>query len=568
MRRRVPFMVVASSLVAGAAVVGVGSSDGDESRRAGTRVAPAEQLPAVPPSDVLGSTWYCAAGTADDGAEADHTVLVFNPGEAEVTGTVRVFTGEIAGPASESNEPGGADRDDGEDGAEQPADPSADGDTDDESSAEGQPNAAGDQPAANDRGRQSVGDPWPPTGETGRTPAQQDIRVPAGGQVALRLGDLQAAPLAAALVEADGAVVATHEVRGPRGRDVGPCASSASRRSHLAWGATTRDARELLVLFNPFPSPAAVDIVFSTDDGIREPVRFQGLPVPSGSVVGVDVGEEVTRREVAAATIRSRSGPVVAERLQSFDGTLGLEGLSLGLAAPEPLQAWGFAHGRVGSGWGEQIVLYNADDERAEVDVTVWPSPDDAPGPTPVQPFGVTIAPGRHAVIDYGDEARVPPDVGHATVVRSRNGVGVVAERVLTHRATDGGDIAATTGAASAADVWTFPALGDDEGAGVRLVVYNPDPERTARISVAGQVDGSEVAPEALQSLELPPNGRREIPLADQLDVGSAVLQLRSDAPVIAERQVISPDGVGQAAGPGIPLADSAIPLDRLDLGG
>jgi hypothetical protein len=338
-----------------------------------------------------------------------------------------------------------------------------------------------------------------------------------------------------------------------------------------------------VVLFNPFPSPAAIDIVFSTEDGIREPVRFQGLPVPSGGVVGVDVGEEVTRRDEVAATIRSRSGQVVAERLQSFDGTLDRQGLSLGLAVPDPLEFWVFAHGRVGDGRGEQIVLYNRTDERAEVEVGVWSSPGepadadagdagageegDATAAVAVQPFGVSIAPGRHAVIDYGQEQRVPAVTGHATVVRSRNGVGVVAERVLSHRPAETGDISATIGAASAAGVWTFAASSGGDVADVRLVAYNPDSKRTALVSVTGQIEGNEVAPEPLQAVEIPPHGQREIPLAEHLDPNRAVLTLRSDAPVIAERVVTSPDGIDRAAGPGVPASDTAVPLDQLDPG-
>ena len=87
-------------------------------------------------------------------------------------------------------------------------------------------------------------------------------------RVEVRLGDVVAAPLAAAVVEAAGPGVAVeHRVSGPYGSDVAPCASFAAPTWHFAWGSTTRDARELVVLFNPFPSPATVDAIFTTEDG-------------------------------------------------------------------------------------------------------------------------------------------------------------------------------------------------------------------------------------------------------------------------------------------------------------
>ena len=132
--------------------------------------------------------------------------------------------------------------------------------------------------------------------------------LPGRGRVELRLGDLVPAPLVAALVEADGGPVAVeHRVTGPHGVDVGPCASASAPVWHLASGATTRDAREVLVLFNPFPTDAIVDITFDTDAGSREPVRFQGFPVAAGTVVGVDIGDDVARESQVSATLRTRA---------------------------------------------------------------------------------------------------------------------------------------------------------------------------------------------------------------------------------------------------------------------
>jgi hypothetical protein len=393
----------------------------------------------------------------------------------------------------------------------------------------------------------------------------KELALPPGGRVAVRLADLIDAPLAAALVEAAGPVVVEHQVEGPQGRDAGPCASAASPEWHLAWGATTRDARELLVLFNPFPSPATVDIVLSTDDGIREPVRYQGLPVPGGGVVGIDLGDDVTRKEHVSLSVRTRSGSIVVEQLQQFDGSGpgDTRGLAVVLATPQPLEAWAFATGRLGAGRREQIVVYNPTDERAEVDVSVRPSSRDGREPPP--PFGLTIRAGGYEVIDYGEDERVPVDVGHATVVRSRNEVPVVAERVLSFPGS-AGDIAAGTGAAFADRSWLFATRGSDDDGRAFLVAYNPDPERPARVSVTGYVDGEAVAPGELRDVQVPPGGRVELRFEEDLDTGDLAVVVESDLPIVVERSLADTDGGGQAVGPGILGDEGAVPIADVDV--
>ena len=238
-------------------------------------------MPASSPADAQASTWYCAAGTAVDGGMADHTVTMLNPTDGPLVAAVTVFAGAM------------------------------------------------------------VGD-----GESALGSVTREIPLPAGEEVALRLAEVVEAPLAAALVEVDGGDVAvSHRVSGQHGADVAPCSTVAAPTWHLAWGATTRDTRDVVVLFNPFPSGATVDAVFATEDGGREPVRLQGLPVPPHSVVGVDLGDDVTRSEQVSATFSARSGNVVVEHLQEYDGSLDVRGLSLAPGVSAPGETWVFADG-------------------------------------------------------------------------------------------------------------------------------------------------------------------------------------------------------------------------------
>ncbi|HEX5946199.1 MAG TPA: DUF5719 family protein [Acidimicrobiales bacterium] len=510
--------------------------DGEPEDAASAPAAPervAALMPASSPADAQASTWYCAAGTAVDGGMADHTVTMLNPTDGPLVAAVTVFAGAM------------------------------------------------------------VGD-----GEGAHGSVTREIPLPAGEEVALRLAEVVEAPLAAALVEVDGGDVAvSHRVAGPHGGDVAPCSTVAAPTWHLAWGATTRDTRDVVVLFNPFPSGATVDAVFATEDGGREPVRLQGLPVPPHSVVGVDLGDDVTRSEQVSATFAARSGNVVVEHLQEYDGSLEVRGLSLAPGVSAPGETWVFADGEAstrapvtpppeagtdgaddadadesssgedtdtepdeaasddtdpdgeaasdseaanddeapddesGNESGddepdedesiatERIVVYNPGEERAEVDVQVIPAAvegEDDAAPAP-QPFGLSVGPGRFEVLDLGDEERVPEGVPHTTVVRSTNGVGVVAERVTADHGPvpeqssqrseaqpRTSEISATTGSRLAAPVWRFLGMGDpeDEGSTVSFVVYNPDPAASVSVRVDLLPDGAATAGDAEEDAE------------------------------------------------------------------
>jgi hypothetical protein len=546
---RVPFVVALAAALAG--TVAIDRAGGEEPATVAPEAGPVAVVAASPPAARDASTWFCAAGTATDGGMADHTVVMLNPTGRELGATVTVFTGEVLMPAPL---PGPA------------------------------PTAA------------------PTTGGPDvHRQVTRRVDLPAGGRVALALADVVEAPLAAALVEVDGGGVAVeHHGRGPHGADVAPCTTSAAPTWHLAWGSTARDARELVVLFNPFPSPATVDAVFATPEGRREPVRFQGLPVAGRSVVGIDVGHEVTRAEQVSATFEVRSGRVVVERLQQFDGSLGVEGLSLAPAVPAAAGAWAFADGEAsavapttpppdeGEGTGEdgadrvssseRIVVYNPGDERAEVEVV--PTTDET-GP-PVPPFSLSVGAGGYEVLDYGEHDRIVPGVAHATIVRSTGGQPVVVERVTLDDAPvptatvagsgDGGDpphrseLTASPGARLAAPRWLFPTVAGPagEGGAVRFAVLNPDPDRgvEVRVTLTGALwSPARDATGDAGPVDVPPGARVTVDVEAEVAAGTLAAIVHADGPVVVERTVLGADGRRLAMGVGIPLAEGAVVL-------
>ncbi len=588
MSARAPVLVGLAVLVAGAVVA-------SEARTETSTVVPAADdqpgvhMPAVPAADVLASTWYCAAGTAQSRL-ADHTVVVVNTGDEPVTGTVSIYSGKVApppAPVDTTGEAAGGDRpasaeDDAATGEGEARSGEAASAEDDAATGEGEARsgeaASAEDEAASDEaadapattgGDPSVADPWAGAAAPGLPAAAQPFEVAPHGRYALRLATVVDAPLAAALVEAAGAVAVEHAITGRTGRDIGPCASSASEDWYMAWGSTLRGARELLVLFNPFPSTAMVDITFSTDDGIREPVRYQGLPIPAGSVVGLDVGDDVSREEQVAATVRTRSGSIVVERIVSLDGSRGPypRGLALAMGAPRARQAWGFADGRLTDDHQEWIVVYNPTRRRAEVDVGVRP-PREAGAPPPT-PFRLSVRPGRYEVIAYAADERVPTDSGHATLVRSRNGVPIVAERVQAAPAgADDSDVSVSLGAAFADRTWYFGSSGRDDRGTTRFIAYNPDPDEPATVSVTAWLDGKAVRAAGLQGIEVGPGARTEVNIPADVVDRSAAYTLTSDVPVLAERLITNRLRVIESVGPGIlgdadPLSVTDVDLDR-----
>lgn len=596
---RLPVVLVLGAAVVGAVVVD-GARDGTTGEATGT-AAPRAVMPASPPPERGTSTWYCAAGTAVGDGFADHTVTIQNPTADDLTATLTVYSGDVVAPAPA-----------GDAAAGRTSTATAGDTTTSTTTAGGTATTTSTSTTAGSTASSGAAAAAVPT-----EPVAEQVDLPAGTTTSVHLADLVDAPLAAALVEVDGADVAVeHRVAGPHGADVGPCSTFAAPTWHFAWGSTARDARDVVVLFNPFPSGATVDARFVTDDGGREPVRFQGFPVPPGSVVGVDVGDDVTGADEVAATFRVRSGRVVIERLEELDGSFGLEGLDLTLGSPSAGTSWVFADGEASSaGLGppdpttgerpradeadsggddegeegdeadgdpadprddadatvttERIVVYNPGDDRAEVDVSLVPTTDQ-PEPPP-QPFRLTVGAGRFEVVDYGSQDRVVPGVGHATVVRSANGVPVVAERVTIDEGPEQGadderlgELSAATGARLAATTWRLPDVGDLGGDDrtIEAVVFNPGAGRPATVrftTLAGEVGSSvEVPPGARVAVALGPDATDATGTSD----APTGLVAESDVPVVVERVIRTADGRRVVAAPAIPAGAGVVDLD------
>ena len=270
-------------------------------------------------------------------------------------------------------------------------------------------------------------------------------------------------------------------------RELLPCAEDVSASWYFAAGSTTADARFMLGLFNPFPEVAVADVFFATDNGRRTPTRYEGLIVAARSALYLDVGVEATRWPQLATTVQMRTGQIVAAKLQIFDGTQGLQGVSMVAGAPAVSKQWLFPFGS-DSDEPTAYLIYNPGSEEARVEIDFRLDFGTAP------PLELLVPAGQQAVVTVNASSaenatteidlpfklstapETPPvelslNSRHWAVVRTLTEVGVVAEQLrgggveLPPAVTEADDEADTGGADTGeADIGGAEGAGADTG--------------------------------------------------------------------------------------------------------
>jgi len=191
------------------------------------------------------------------------------------------------------------------------------------------------------------------------------------------------------------------------------------------------------------------------------------------------------------------------------------------------------------------------------------------------EPFELTIPPNRFSIVrlDQPDAEvtadipkRIPDGVAHSLIVRSLNGVGVTAERIVTSSAPNTNlGVGATLGSPLAAPIWLFPGGGVSAERDEFLTLFNDSTTDIARFSVTALADGQTLAVEGLQDLEIPPGGRRVIRLSDHSGREDLPLVVEADGPIVVERGLYRVAGRGISQSMGIPLAVDVVIPDPVD---
>lgn len=521
-RARVVRWPAAALLTALVAVMVVVDSGNDAAQPSAVDI----ERPVVPTagkSESLTSTWYCAAGTIFEDGPADHELVIANP--STTTAVVDLTVYSVLAPARiEIN-------------------------------------------LESDGGISDTATPRPPEAtDLGSVTATVTI----GPRSVLRtlVGAIEGVggEHGAVLIESNvGDMFVEHIVSGPNGRGMAPCASASAATWYFPAGSTRKGAREILSIFNPFPGDAVVDITFATEAGSRSPQIYDGLVVPSGTVLPVDITGVVTLFDSVSADINVRTGRVIVDRLLFFDGSEGPGGLSVSLGSTLVSEVWVFASSAP-AGASDAIVIHNPSlTDEARVDVEVHLDVPEFNGT--VEPIEVTLRPGRTEIVLLGGtpelisggrvqdaSSRIADDVGYWVGVRALDGVPVVAEHLTM--ATDPVPVAvsASPGQPVAATRLFLTTL---DGTG-EVVVVNPAADRIAALDLRVFVDGQDFS---LAPIEVPQQSRVVLDLAALGVPPGAILVIESTEPVVGERRV-SLDGAGSVTAGLVPMAGTASVVD------
>jgi hypothetical protein len=417
--------------------------------------------------------------------------------------------------------------------------------------------------------------------------ASTTVAVPVDGRVRVVGSDLLTDPWIGLTVEVlGGRATVEREVQGPLGFDVSPCSASAATRWYVPSGSTVRGAQLDLVLFNPFPDDTSVDITFATDEGLRSPRALQGFSVPGRSIRVVPQESLPARRPEVAATISARTGRLVVDRVQRYDGTgdavagTGDDPVAspapIGLASTPALPAraarWVFPDAVVAEGTRTQVAVYNPGSRTARVDV-VLVHQDPARFPE-VEPVQLTLRPRSEEVVDLSQVVGISPGVPFTIDVRSLDDVAIIAEQLSfgvpgATPSTGSPDqeaaplpepvegFAVVPGAPVAASTWFLASRGSSSLRAATVVVANPGP-RPVEVEVTELTDGrrSRVAG---ASVTIEPGDRRELDLS--AGATSSALLVTADAPVVVGHSVVGVRGRGIAQALGTPFPETVASL-------
>ena len=348
-------------------------------------------------------------------------------------------------------------------------------------------------------------------------PASQPVTVAARTTTTVDLRTLQSSgTFLSALVEIDGGggfveQLALH----PAGNAVSPCANASSSNWYFAQGFTMEGSTEQLVVTNPYPDAAIVDLALATQQGIRNPGKLSGVVVPGQSIQVLDLVEFARDEPVLAAAVEATRGRVVVARSQHFVGG-GRLGYSMALGAPALSSQYYFAEGEEGSNITEKYSVYNGSEQDVTVDVVFLGVPVAADFLNDTQ---LEVRSGEVVELSTADVANLP-DGRHGAVFSTFAAESIVVERTLTRPA--GQSIATTVVLGSppglASQRWSS-SVGTDVSVENVIVVLNVDAvETTLAVSTLGP--GGFVPVPGLEAVPLAPGGVTAIGIEDPSALG------------------------------------------------
>ena len=333
----------------------------------------------------------------------------------------------------------------------------------------------------------------------------------------------------------------------PGGDVTSQCAPDTSPTWYFADGFTAEGSKERIVVTNPYPDPAVVDLTFTTKDGPRRPANLLGLVIGprtarSFSMPDIGAADEVR----LAVSVSATTGRVVVSRIQHYLG-LGRLGYSTTVGVPRPLGQWWFTSGRTGAQVEELLIAHNPADTDASVQVTFFgegitnglPVDENNVAATPTQE--ITVPAGGIVAINTAQVADLPKG-DHAMVVSVLNGPDIVVEHVLSQSTPNGSFTAVTNGLADGlvSNSWRLPS-GLVGGALNAVSVLNTTAtEGTFTVSAFGP--GGKVAIPGLENVAI--GSASVVSLNVPADVPQGEVQIDATVPVAVQRRMARNHGL------------------------
>jgi hypothetical protein len=392
-----------------------------------------------------------------------------------------------------------------------------------------------------------------------------ELTVGPGARTVVDLRAIAPSELTGALVEVlGGSVVAEQAFTVDGALQAAPCSSTASTTWFVADGDTrVADAEQnpvgatmALSVLNPFDADAVVDFAFSTAEGFTTRQDLEGFVIPARSLVRIPLDDRIRRTSQIAVVATTRTGRVVMQRIQTYDGAFG-RGTSYALGVPRTTTSWWFPDGRKGDGVRQRLSVWNPGEDEATVTVELRL---DAVEELPVEPIQLTVPPQGTAQLDLSAEAAVP--VGAFSVDVTSDGLPVVAEMTTAwFDPADRRGLHVQAGAPQSALRWLLPspvAVGvvRDE---VRL--SNPTGEAAVVDVLAVAPGGARLPLPGATGIELPPGASVTVDLLDPTRAIGVELTLDvvATGAIVAQRVRSGPvqEGLGASWAPlGIPALD------------
>jgi hypothetical protein len=311
------------------------------------------------------------------------------------------------------------------------------------------------------------------------------------------------------------------------------CAPDASATWYFAEGSSEIGYDERILLYNPFPAEAVVRVNLFTPKGQQSKANLGELAVHESSATAIALNDFVLRQPSLGASIEVARGRVVAWRILLVDAG-DTEGVAASLGVDTPSETWYFPNGEVGSGAREQISILNPTKDEAIVTLSLVGRKAVAQPPKLVD---VTIRPTTvrtFVLSDYLKEGQQGLGAVSA-VVRSTNGVPVVAEQTLVYSGGGLDGIASEAGAPVAAEHWAIPpplSAPTSES----LSVFNPGTEQAVVDVTLVRTDGGPKTPADLQGVKLEPGGRIKLPVGAFTKGAPMMAFVDATAPVVVDR--------------------------------